>query len=365
VRTAGGEAAHLEADYDMDGETLDLSISAEAMQVASLRAQVALAAVPWLEQATAGAWSGRLAYHRDPGRSGWAGAIQLRNATIAVPGLAHPLELASANARIDGARVALDRVQARVGSLAFSGDYRYEPAQTRPHRLRLRAASLDAAALEAELMPTLHRGEGLLNRALGRASVPDWLKQRAVDGTLQIDRLALAGYELDNVRARLLWDGARVELEGIQASIDRAAITGKLSIALRGARPSYALQARLRGLSWQGGKLDVEGALETSGAGAQLLSNLTSKGAFSGAGIDFGAEAVGRAVSGDYALEWWKPAPRLRLTAVTVRIGEDTYAGRGATQDDGRLVVLLTNGARELRLSGPFAKVKVEEAPKP
>jgi hypothetical protein len=361
VRAAGGEEARLEADYDMGGEALDLAISAQAMPVASLRAQVALAAVPWLEQATAGAWSGRLQYHRDPGRAGWTGAIQIRDAAIPVPGFTHPLELASANARIDGARVTLDRVQARMGSLEFSGDYRYEPTQTRPHRFRIRAAAVDAADLEAELMPTLSRGEGLLARALGRASVPDWLKQRAADGTLQIDSLALAGSEFENVRARLLWDGARVDLEGLQASLDRAAIAGKLSVALRGARPSYRLEARLKGLSWQGGKLDVEGTLETSGAGAQLLSNLTSQGTFTGAGIDLGADAFCRAVSGDYALEWWQSAPRLRLTSLAVRTGDDNYTGRGATQDDGRLVVLLTSGARELRMSGPLAKVKVEE----
>jgi hypothetical protein len=361
VRTADGEEAHLSADYDMSGETLDLSISAQAMQVASLRAQVALAAVPWLEQATAGAWSGHLEYHREPGRAGWTGAIQLRNATISVPGFAHPLELASANARIDGARVALDRVQARMGAIAFSGEYRYEPAQARPHRFRVRAASVDAAALETELTPTLRRGPGLLARALGRASVPDWLKQRAVDGTLQVDSLALAGSEFENVRARMLWDGARVEFEGLQASLDRAAITGKLSVALRGVRPSYKLEARLKGLSWQGGKLDVEGTLETSGAGAQLLSNLTSQGTFTGAGIDLGADALCRAVSGEYNLEWWQSAPRLRLTSLAVRTDDDSYTGRGATQDDGRLVVLLTSGARELRMSGPVAKVKVEE----
>jgi hypothetical protein len=291
---------------------------------------------------------------------GWTGAIQLRNATIAVPGFVHPLELSSANARIDGARVALDRVQARVGSLAFSGDYRYEPAQTRPHRFRLRAAAVDAAALEDELMPTLHRGAGLLARALGRASVPDWLRQRAVDGTLQIDRLALAGSEFENIRARVLWDGARVEFEGLQASLDRAAITGKLSVALRGARPSYKLEARLKGLGWQGGKLDAAGTMETSGAGAQLLSNLTSQGAFTGAGIDFGSEA-GRAVSGDFAVEWWQSAPRLRLTGLTLRTDDDSYTGRAATLDDGRLMILLTSGSRELRMSGPLTKIRVEE----
>jgi hypothetical protein len=35
-------------------------------------------------------------------------------------------------------------------------------------------------------------------------------------------------------------------------------------------------------------------------------------------------------------------------------------AGHGATQDDGRLVILLTNGAREMRMSGTLAKLKVE-----
>lgn len=360
VRAAGGEEARLEADYDMGADTLDLSITAKAMQVASLHAQVALAAVPWLEQATSGAWSGRLAYHRGAGHAAWTGAIQLRDAAISIPGFAHPLELSSASARIDGPRVALDRVQARVGAVAFSGDYRYEPTQTRPHRFRLRAASVDAAAMETELMPTLRRGEGLLARALGRASVPDWLQERSVDGTLQIDRLELAGYELENVRARLLWDGARVSLDGLQATLDRASVTGKLSIALRGPRPSYKLAARLKGLTWQGGTLDADGTLETSGVGAQLLSNLTSDGAFTGAGIDLGADALCRTVSGTYTLEWWQAAPRLRLTSLSVRTGDDAYTGRGATQDDGRLVVLLTNGAKEVRISGPLAKVKVE-----
>jgi hypothetical protein len=214
--------------------------------------------------------------------------------------------------------------------------------------------------METELMPTLRRGEGLLARALGRASVPDWLQQRSVDGTLQIDRLELAGYELENVRARLLWDGPRVTLDGLQATLDRAAIAAKLSIALRGPRPSYKLAARLKGLTWQGGTLDAEGTLETSGVGAQLLSNLTSDGAFTGAGIDLGADALCRTVSGTYTLEWWRAAPRLRLTSLSVRTGDDTYTGRGATQDDGRLVVLLTDGAREVRISGPLAKVKVD-----
>ena len=58
-------------------------------------------------------------------------------------------------------------------------------------------------------------------------------------------------------------------------------------------------------------------------------------------------------------------APRLRLTGLNLRTEDETYTGRGATQDDGRLVILLTSGAKEMRMSGTLAKLKVEEAAKP
>ena len=80
VRTADQDQAQIEADYAMDEETLDLSISAEAMKVASLRAQVALAAVPWLEQVRSGQWSGQLHYRVTPAKAGWTGRLQLGDA---------------------------------------------------------------------------------------------------------------------------------------------------------------------------------------------------------------------------------------------------------------------------------------------
>ena len=361
VRTAQQEEAKIQADYDMDGQELDLSISAEAMPVASLRAQVALAAVPWLEQVRSGQWSGSLRYHLEPGSAGWTGRLELSEAEIDVPGLADPLALATARAQIDGAHIALDHIDGSVGKLAFTGEYRYEPGAVRPHRVRLRAEEVDAADIEAEFTPTLRRA-GLIARALGRASVPPWLKSRVVDGTVQFDALTLAGHRLENVRARLLWDGTRVELDGIQAKLDNAALSGDLSINLRGARPAYKVAAKVKGLEWQAGKVDAEGTLETFGTGAQLLANLTSEGAFTGAGLDFGAPAPWRTVAGNYSLGWWQAAPRLRFTGLSFHGEDETYTGRGATQDDGRLVILLSSGAREMRMTGTLAKLKVEEA---
>jgi hypothetical protein len=158
-----------------------------------------------------------------------------------------------------------------------------------------------------------------------------------------------------------LWDVTRVVFADIRANLDRALFTGKLSVNLRGARPSYTLAAKLSGVAWQAGKVDVEGTLETSGTGAQLLANLTSEGTFAGAGLDFGPDPPFRAITGAYSLEWWQSAPRLRLTGLNLRAEGETYTGRGATQDDGRLTILVANGAREIRMTGTLANLKVEE----
>jgi hypothetical protein len=360
AKTSGEDQARIEADYALDAEKLDLTVSADAMKVASFRAQAALAAVPWLEQVRSGEWTGDLHYHHDALAHGWTGRLQLTDAQIQMPGLADPLQLASAHAQIEGDRVALDRIDATAGKIAFTGDYRYEPGVARPHKLRLRAAEVDAADLEAELMPTLRRSNNLLVRALGRDVVTDWLKERHVDGSLQIDSLLLAGARLDNVRTRWLWDVTRVELELLQAKMESADITGRLEMNLRGSRPSYQLTAKVKGAAWQSGKIDAEGSLETFGTGDQLLSNLTSEGTFAGAGLDLGTFVPLRSVSGTYNLAWWQSYPRLRLTSLNLRTEDETYTGRGATQQDGRLVILLTNGIKEMRMSGSLARLRVE-----
>jgi hypothetical protein len=92
----------------------------------------------------------------------------------------------------------------------------------------------------------------------------------------------------------------------------------------------------------------------------QLLTNATAEGNFSGASIDLGTLPPLRSVAGIYNFSWWQAGPRLRLTGLNLRTEDETYTGRGATQDDGRLVILLTNGAREMRMSGTLAKLKVE-----
>jgi hypothetical protein len=113
-------------------------------------------------------------------------------------------------------------------------------------------------------------------------------------------------------------------------------------------------------MNWQSGKIDVDSELETFGTGMQLLTNATAEGNFSGDAIELGTLPPLRSVAGTYSFSWWQAGPRLRLTGLNLRTEDETFTGRGATQDDGRLVILLTNGAREMRMSGTLAKLKVE-----
>jgi hypothetical protein len=328
VHTAEGDEARLEGTYSLADGMLDLSISTAAMRVASLKAQAALAAVPWLEQLSSGDWSGQLHYHREALGAGWSGTLQLTDGEASIPGLANPLVIASARVGIDGMRVAIDRMQASAGKIAFTGDYRYEPGTARPHRLRLRAARLTAGDLETELLPTLSRSSSLLARALGRSGLPVWLRDRKVQGSIQIGDLEIGDAHLQNVRARLLWDVARVELPRLEARLDRATFNGALTILLNEQRPTYKLTAKMQGLNWQTGKLDAEGTLETSGTGQQLSA-------------------------------------RLRLTDLSLHIEDEVYTGSGAAQDDGRLRLFLTSGAKEMRMIGTLAALKVDPESRP
>jgi len=177
---------------------------------------------------------------------------------------------------------------------------------------------------------------------------------------VQITALALVVEYSEHLRTRVLWDVARVQLDSIQATMDRATLAGKLEVNLRGSRPNYRLVSKIKGLAWQGGKVDAETTMETFGTGTQLLTNATAAGTFTGSSVEFGTLPPLRGISGTYSFSWWQAGPRLQLTGLTLRTDEETYTGSGATRDDGRLLIQLTNGAREMRMSGTLAKLKVE-----
>jgi hypothetical protein len=50
---------------------------------------------------------------------------------------------------------------------------------------------------------------------------------------------------------------------------------------------------------------------------------------------------------------------------LSLRAEDETYTGRGATQDDGRLLIVLNNGSKEMRMTGTVAALKVDTESRP
>jgi hypothetical protein len=242
---------------------------------------------------------------------------------------------------------------ARIGDVDLQGEYRYEPGAPHPHRFRLTIPRADASELERLLMPTLRHDEGFLSRTLGigTAAAPDWLASRFMDGTVQIGKLTVGEKELSRIHARVRWSGTRVELLAVEARVENGSAYGRVGVDISGRLPAYRIDFHLDSLDFEGGKVDADGAIATSGTGHQLLQRIRSQGSFTGRDLE-----IGQTASGCYLLE----GPRLRLTELQLQVGPDLFVGRGAMQDDGRLLLQLSSGARQLRVTGTLAQLVVE-----
>ena len=364
ARTSADDLASIEADYDLNTGALNLSISTDSMAVAGLRSQAALAAVPLLDQVQSGTWNGKLKYQRQPGSAGeWSGAIQLENAQIPLPGVAEPLLVESARGQLDGVKVAIDKIHASVGDLTASGEYRYEPGSVRPHRFRVALPGLDGAELERVLAPTLRRNRGLIARAfgIGHAPVPEWLENRHLDGQVEIGSMDLAGVQVSKIQGRLIWNGTSATLADITGGVENGTVTGRLTVDLRGNAPAYRLASRFESIEWAGGKFNGEAVLDTNGVAQDLLANLRSEGSFTGEEFADGPLDQFQTVSGCYVFEWANPVPHLRFTELVMSTGTELYLGRGAIEDDGRLLIQVSNGSRQLSVTGTLAQLRLDE----
>jgi hypothetical protein len=283
----------------------------------------------------------------------WSGDYELQNARIPVEGLAEPLRVQSAAVTLSGKRVAVTRLRARVGTIAFSGDYRWEPASLRPHKFHLTIPVADAAELQRVLAPALVRDRGFFARTLrlSDAPVPDWLKTRRADATISIGSLTFGETKAHVESARLLWDGAQVRLVGMDAHVDQAALTGDLNISLSGPAPHYRFVGKLTDLPYKDGRLDFEGSLDTDGTGADMLAAAHAEGHVRGRSIAFSPDAEFRTVAACFEVTEQASGERWKLSSVEVTQGADTYTGSGLTQTDGRLVLDLLSRGRQVRYS--------------
>jgi hypothetical protein len=348
------DSAELQGAYAIQPHTLDLRITTRGMSVGDMRS-FGLAAIPLLDQTKQGTWRGWARY-----RAGeWSGEYELLNARISVDGLADPLRIQSASVKLSGERVAVTKLRAKAGEIAFTGDYHWEPDAVRPHKFNIVIEEADTAELARLLAPTLVRERGFLARTLrlDSAPAPDWLKSRRADGSISIGTLTGGEVSLNVNQARLLWDGEIVRLMGVDATalganFGGSAVAGDLEVDLgvdqRGDAPHYHFDGKINDVPYKGGKLDFDGTFDASGGGLQLIETAHAEGHLRARSIVFAPDAEFPIASACFELQGthWK------LGSVEVTQGGEIYFGTGASQSDGKMVLDLMKGSRQVRFSG-------------
>ncbi len=370
VTMENGQSAQIEGIYALDDSRAALRITTRQLTIAEVESSaehvVSAPPIPLLENLRQGTWRGSIAYERRDDLPGvWSGQYELQNAVMEIPGLVTPIRFGSASVEIKEGLIQISRIHARAGAVTLEGDYRYDPAAGRPHRIRLNIPELQVAELESLMMPTLRRNEGFLARTfrLSKETLPKWLLDREVEGDIHVAKLVNGESPIGEIRARLVWDGANILLSGLDCRLDDMHAQGKLSLNLDKPSPVYSWTGAIENLEYRNGRLDLEGEIETSGTAQNLLLNIRSQGTFEGQGIELGPDTEVSAITGGYKLAPVAGIPRLVLSNIQVEQGPDTFSGQGASQPDGHIVLELTSGRKQLRLTGMLLPIHPEAAP--
>lgn len=354
IRDDNNETAAIQGDWDIASQKLNVEISSDGMAIASLRRQVAVVGIPVLSRATSGTWKGDLRYSED---AGWAGAINLEDADIPFEAFNAPLHLISADATIDGTSLAMKHVDLSVGGIVAQAEYRYDTRAARPHKFRITMPSASGPAIEKLLMPALRRGNFLTYAFnFGRVPEPDWLRNMRADGTIQAASLDLGGARFRKVRARVIWEGTNVQFTGLESQFGDAAFAGGVTVRLAGRQPAYQVEGKLNGLPWRSGTVNAEGMLATSGTGIDLLANMRAQGSFEGKDLDLAALDDYDSIAGLFEWSWDARNPKLKLSQLVMKSGADTWLGSAEMEDNGQLVVKVSDGTRRIQAAGAILR---------
>ena len=190
--------------------------------------------------------------------------------------------------------------------------------------------------------------------------MPDWLRERHAQGTVEIGSLLLAGESFESVRLGFFWDGPKLDVARFQARVEGGTADGHLTADFRGSTPVYEVAGRLDSAAWKGGKLDGDGSVKTSGVGDDLYWNLRGEGFFRAQTVTLGPDLRLRALSGLWELQWNRQQPRLQLTDLRLVEGQDVLTGQGQTLEDEHLRIDLLSGERRMRLAGTLKPIRLE-----
>ncbi|MBY0503941.1 MAG: AsmA family protein [Bryobacteraceae bacterium] len=188
-----------------------------------------------------GKLTGNLRFDLEGEKGAWSGTFRT-TPRLKLDGLLEPVETEALTVELAAGRMTVPQFHGRVGGVSFDASYRYEPGVTIPHLFSLTLPTLDLGEAQRLFAPTLAR-QSTMARTFGLANgaVPEWLARRQAEGTVRVGSLIWNGKSYPNVRARVRWQGANVEIDNIELASGR----GSVKIDLSGGVPVYDVAGTL------------------------------------------------------------------------------------------------------------------------
>ena len=285
----------------------------------------------------------------------WSGQAQLSQATLNIPGLAVPVDHLQGKATFDENTFDLPRMSGKLADSSFTGSYRYSVSAKHPQHLRVEFPTEDLTTLEATLAPSL-ADQGLLSHLpFTRRSVPVWLANRNIEGDISIAKCTVNQTPVGNCYTHFIWQALTVQLTDVQVASPTAKLDAVGTIALAARLPHYHLAMKVDNYPWSGGTLKLSGNIDTSGLGLATIQSVHAAGDFLGEDLNFPGSDPLNSVAGHFTFAFNGTSPVLKLSNVEARENDAIWSGEGLTNSEGKLLLDLTSGDRQLHLAADLA----------
>jgi len=277
----------MDAQWNSRDGALSLDVTTKQLSVNGLKTGLGLlvqaSSLPLLSKAQGGSWQGNLKYDRsedsDPGS--WRGSLGVRNLSLDLDGLTGPFQISTAAILFDPQRIAIRRMRADWDGLDLEGEVTYSPNSPRQADLKLTIAETSISTLTRALQSAQRPPASLLEKMrLRRSSMPDWLRNRNVTGTIQFKTLYFAAGSFSPLNLQFTWRGAAFDstITAAEFSLPNQPATslveGSLHTEFWQPTVSYTLDGAISNWPLEKSTANLQGQLKASSLDADWLDNL-------------------------------------------------------------------------------------------
>jgi len=340
-------------DFDLANQNLTAEINADQFSIAAFKqtTNAWFGSPHALSLMSDGKLSGSFGVNFPPAGPVWSGQGQFNNVTMEVPGVGLPVRGLQGKFTMDEETFDLPHLSGLIGDSSFTASYRYAVSAKHPEHLHLQMQAADLSALESDLAPTIS-DQGLLSRLpFARRSIPAWLASRSMEGELDIAQCSVNQMPIGPLSTHFVWQGTSVQLAELKLKLPSGKLQGSGTIALSARLPRYRLNMKVDGYPWSGGLLKLAGTVDTSGMGLVALQHMEASGDFSGVGLTFSPGDPLTNITGRFSFAFNGTTPLLKLTKVQARQGDEDWVGEGGSSNDGKVLLDLANGERQVHLA--------------